>query len=97
MLGKLLTLFLNSKGAKGAIGGGSAVALVIAASAMIDTRIDKVKASTKIYVDLKHEKVMVEVKHLKEGQIDMKKMLRTIDRRLYNLNKPAPRRKDNDR
>lgn len=92
---QLLGLILKSKVAKiaGSVVGAGAGLTTILWQTMVwqaDQVDAKIKATDKIvreYVDAKHTEVLIEVKHLKSGQGEMKSLLQTIDKRVYDLNK----------
>ncbi len=68
----------------GGIGGVAlAVQLLTSQVSALDKKIDDTVLETHNYVDSKHELVMTEIKHLGEGQEDVKRLLRTIERRMY--------------
>jgi len=74
----MISAVLGSKAIK--ITGG--VGLSTALFAAVVTLIDNVEKTTKVYVDTKHSQTIDHVQYLKEGQEDIKKMLRDINNHL---------------
>lgn len=64
-----------------------AVTLVAGAGAVVESRLDSAQENTRRYVDIKHDKVMVEVRNLRDGQHDIKSLLNKIDNRIYRMNR----------
>lgn len=90
MLAKLFSIFCKGKGAKvtgGLAGTGGIFAILFGLHTDISLKIDKAEANSKVYADSKHELIKQDVAHLREGQTDIKSMLKVIDQRLYNMKK----------
>jgi len=75
-----LSVLFTKKAGGIAIGSGGIMALFLG---IIDAK-DK---SIREMVLLKNQNIMAEVRHLKEGQQDMKKILIRMEERQYNYNK----------
>jgi len=52
--------------------------IIVGAATLVESRISSVKTETERYVDLKTDKVMVEVKNLKQGQKDIKGLINKL-------------------
>lgn len=93
MLKLLMGWIVKTKTAKtGAsiLGGSTLLAAIIwpiftYQSAKVDAQIIMVNKQVREYVDLKHENVMVEVKYLRQGQSEIKELLKITNKRLYQL------------
>ena len=88
MAGALLGWCIKSKAVKvggGILGGSGALILILGLHASVNKRIDTVKIGTQTYVNQKHDLVTQQINHLKDGQREIKDMLKIIDKRLYNL------------
>jgi len=85
----ILTWLFTTKAGKvgtGTVGTGALIAMLVQANAAVDRKIERVEKSTKVYINLKHENVLIKVKGLEKGQESMLKLLETIDKRIYKLN-----------
>lgn len=89
---KVFAWFLASKGAKigtGVGAGGSLVALIFGLHQDIKVEINKAEYRAKEYAELQAGSVANDVgnklDNLKEGQKELKDIVKTIDSRLYNL------------
>ncbi len=77
------------------IAGGSgalaiAVQLISSQVSALDRKIDQTVAETHTYIDTKHDLVMVEVRHLNDGQSMIQKSLDRIESRMYHERKYNP-------
>lgn len=77
-----------AKTAGAAIGGStiSVGVLMGILNSSVDDKIDQVNSHMINYVDIKHESVLIEVRHMKELQIEMNASLKKLDGRIYNIN-----------
>ena len=76
-----------SKGIKiGTVAGGGMMALVMGLHADIKSEITEAELRSKDYTNSKMELMMKETAHLKNGQTDIKDLLRILDKRIYDLN-----------
>lgn len=93
MLKILIGWIVKSKAAKagaGVIGGSTILTAVIwplftFQTQKVDAQFIRVDKEIRQYVDLKHENVMIEVKYLRQGQGEIKELLKITNKRLYQL------------
>lgn len=81
MLATILNWLVKSKGAKvgaGALSGASLVALLLGASAQINSRFEKQEARQKEYVTLSLKPIEIEIKYIRQAQKETKSMVRDI-------------------
>lgn len=85
----LLNRCIKSKAMKissGLAGGGGIIIVLLAFQGDYKERINKAEAATRLYVDQKYELLVKDTKYLKQGQDDIKDILKIIEKRLYELN-----------
>ena len=74
----------------GAAIGGSTISVGVLMSilnASVDDKIDQVNSHMINYVDMKHENVLIEMRHMKELQIEMNTSIKNLDDRIFNMHK----------
>lgn len=92
MMETLISWFLASKSAKigASVGaGGGVIALILGLHQDIKLEIVETERRAKIYSELQSQSVKQEfgakLDHLKDGQNELKTLVKTIDQRLYDL------------
>ena len=82
----------NTAKAAGATAAGGGVSMLVLLGALdhkLDNSLAEVKTEAERYVDVKHDNVLIQIEHIKENQVDIKKILRSIDSRVYQLKRES--------
>ena len=92
MLQALIIWLSKSQGAKtaGAAASGSVLSVAVLMGALdksVDAKIDNVNRQIIKYVDVKHNTVSNDISYMKEDISEIKDLLKTINERVYDLNK----------
>lgn len=74
----------------GGILGGSGAILIIfsfvtAEVSEVKATINKKDVEVRRYVDQRHENVLTEIRYLRDGQKEIKNLIQTLDKRVYEL------------
>lgn len=91
MLKLILAWLINSNGAKTAgaavAGSGITVAMLIGLlEKNVDQKIESVNARVMHYVDRRHDQVSIDIKYIRENQVEIKELVKIINQRVYELN-----------
>ena len=84
----LAIIFKNQVATKvtgGIAGGGGLIALIFALHGDIKAEINMGDTRVRQYVDLKVESIDTKIQGMSKGQEEIKDLLKTIDKRLYDL------------